>query len=86
MDGRVFVAFVIQKNGKIDKESVKVHESLWPSLDKEAVRLIKGMPIWNPGKNKGMPEKVQMIMPVFFKINEALHNKKRRKKKSKTKF
>lgn len=51
VSGKVIVDFVITKTGKTDK--VRVVRGLHPALDEEAVRVIKAMPAWTPGKQKG---------------------------------
>ena len=51
IQGRVIVTFVVEKNGSIT--DVQVVKSVDPSLDKEAVRVVKSMPNWIPGKQNG---------------------------------
>ena len=51
VQGRVLVSFVIKKDGLLS--NVRVVKSVDPALDKEAVRLIKSMPKWSPGKENG---------------------------------
>lgn len=65
--GRVFVQFVVEKDGSISE--VKTIKGVTSGLDKEAERVIKSMPKWTPGKQRGVPVKVRMIIPVFFKLN-----------------
>lgn len=62
--GVVYVQLVITKAG--DVERVKVIKGLYPSLDKEAVRLVEGMPRWQPGKQNGREVPVVMTLPVRF--------------------
>jgi len=63
--GKVFVQFVIDKNGKItDVEAVRGVDRL---LDKEAVRVIKAMPAWKPGYKDGVPVRVKYTIPINFK-------------------
>ena len=66
--GRVTVEFVVSKTGAI--ENVKVVRGRHPALDKEALRVVKAMPKWNPGRNNGQPVKVTYILPVQFKLNQ----------------
>lgn len=66
VQGRVIVTFVVEKNGSIS--NVKVAKSLDPLLDKEAVRVVNGMPKWNPGKQNGVPVRVRYIIPVNFRL------------------
>lgn len=63
--GRVIVMFVIEKDGSIG--TVKVVKSVNPLLDEEAVRVVKGMPKWCPGKQWGEAVKVKYTIPVTFK-------------------
>ncbi|HEY0978428.1 MAG TPA: TonB family protein [Flavobacteriales bacterium] len=64
ISGKVFVEFTVEKNGAI--EDVKVRRGVSPGLDKEAVRMIKAMPNWNPGKMNGKPVKCRFTLPVNF--------------------
>ena len=65
--GRVFVNFVIEKDGSVDE--VKVLRSIGGGCDEEAVRVVKSMPKWTPGKQKGKPVRVSYIMPFVFKLD-----------------
>ena len=65
--GRVVVSFVVGKDGHIS--DVTVLRSVDPSLDKEAVRVIRNMPRWTPGKQGGEPVKVRYNVPVSFRLN-----------------
>ena len=66
--GRVIVQFVVEVDGRID--SVKVVKSLSPELDREAVRVVKLMPKWNPGRMNGVPVRVKYIIPVRFNAKQ----------------
>jgi TonB family protein len=67
VEGRVIVKFVVNKDGSISKvETLKENDS---RLAKEAVRVVKAMPVWNPGKKDGNPVAVEFILPVSFKLN-----------------
>ena len=65
--GRVTVEFVIDANGEIPPEEVRVKEGLYPSCDLEAIRLIRESPKWNPGMQKDRSVKQRMVLPVIFK-------------------
>ena len=67
IQGRVTVSFIVEKDGSIS--NVKPVLSVHPLLDKEAVRVVKSMPKWTPGKQKGKPVRVQFNVPVMFKLN-----------------
>lgn len=66
--GRVVVQFDISKTGNI--ENVKIVRGRHPALDKEAMRLVKAMPKWQPGRNNGQPVKVTYTLPVTFKLQQ----------------
>ena len=68
IQGRVVTQFVVDKDGSIT--DVKVVRSLDPMLDKEAVRLVKSMPKWTPGKLNGSPVRVKYILPLSFRLEE----------------
>lgn len=67
VQGHVVVSFVVGKDGHIS--DVTVLRSVDPSLDKEAVRVIRNMPRWTPGKQGGEPVKVRYNVPVSFRLN-----------------
>lgn len=64
--GRVFVGFVVGKEGKI--REVKVIRGLWSGCDDEAVRVIKSMPDWKPGKQNGRAVDVSYTVPINFTL------------------
>lgn len=66
IEGKVYVQFVVFSNGKADR--INVLRGIDPSLDAEAVRVIKQFPLWNPGKQNGKPVNVSMTLPVQFKL------------------
>jgi protein TonB len=66
IQGRVVCTFVVERNGSIS--DVRVVKSVDPSLDKEAVRVIKSMPAWIPGKQNGAPVRVKYTVPVTFRL------------------
>lgn len=67
IQGRVICQFVVNKDGSIvDVEVVRSGGDA--SLDKEAVRVIKSMPKWNPGKQRGKAVRVKYTVPVNFKL------------------
>ena len=68
IQGRVFVGFVVEKDGSIGE--VKLLRGIGGGCDEEAVRVIKSMPKWQPGKMKGEPVRVNYQMPIFFKLND----------------
>ena len=66
ISGRVFVSFVIEKDGSVNE--VKVMKGIGGGCDDEAVRVIKAMPKWKPGKQEGKPVRVSYMMPITFKL------------------
>ncbi len=67
IQGKVYVQIVIDKVGQV-QESVVVR-SVDPILDNEAIRIIRNMPNWTPGKQRGKPVNVRMILPITFALN-----------------
>ena len=66
VDGRVLVNFVVEKDGSITE--VKVVKPTFPSLDAEAIRVVKAMPKWKPGYQRGQAVRVQFTMPINFSL------------------
>ena len=66
VQGRVTVQFVVEKDGSIT--DVHVLRGVDPSLDKEAVRVVKSMPRWTPGKQNGTTVRVNYRLPVLFRL------------------
>jgi TonB family protein len=62
--GKVFVEFIVEKDGAIAEVMLK--RGLSPGLDKEAVRAVKSMPKWKPALNGGKPVRSRVIIPVSF--------------------
>jgi len=66
VQGRVVCTFVVEKDGSIT--DVRVIKSVDPSLDKEAMRVVKSMPRWIPGKQNGSAVRVKYTVPVTFRL------------------
>nr|WP_295287546.1 M56 family metallopeptidase [uncultured Prevotella sp.] len=64
--GRVIVAFVIQKDGSVT--NARIVRSVDPELDAEALRIVKAMPNWTPGTQDGKPVNVNYTIPVVFSL------------------
>ena len=64
IDGTVKVKFVVGSNGGV--QEVEVLQGAFPSLDAEAVRVIKSSPKWKPGIKDGKPVRVTYTLPVIF--------------------
>ncbi len=66
VQGRVFVQFVVSQDGSIT--NVEAVKGIGSGCDEEAERVVKNMPKWAPGKQRGKAVKVRLIIPVFFKL------------------
>lgn len=66
VQGRVIVQFVVNRDGSIVDPAVI--RSVDPYLDKEALRVVKAMPKWKPGEQRGKPVRVKYTLPVMFKL------------------
>lgn len=66
IQGRVIATFVVERDGSIS--DVKVFKSVDPSLDKEAIRVLKSMPKWIPGRQNGSAVRVKYTVPVTFRL------------------
>jgi TonB family protein len=64
IEGRVTTQFIVEKDGSVS--DVKVIRGVDPSCDKEAIRVIKGMPKWTPGKQQGVTVRVAYVLPIIF--------------------
>jgi len=65
--GIVYISFIVWKDGSI--RDVKVKRGIGGGCDEEAVRVVKSMPVWNPGFQRNIPVNVECILPVKFKLN-----------------
>lgn len=66
VQGRVVVGFVVERDGSIT--DVNILRGVDPSLDREAMRVVKSMPRWNPGKQNGSAVRVKYQLPVSFRL------------------
>lgn len=66
VQGRVVVGFVVERDGSIT--DVNILRSVDPSLDREAMRVVKSMPRWTPGKQNGSAVRVKYQVPVTFRL------------------
>ena len=67
ISGQVFIEFVVERDGSIS--GVKVIAGVYPDLDQEAVRVIKMLPKWKPGKQMGKAVRCYFQIPIRFSIN-----------------
>ncbi|OKS86235.1 energy transducer TonB [Mucilaginibacter polytrichastri] len=65
--GRVFVSFVVERDGSLS--NVKIMKGVSPELDAEALRVIRMAPKWKPGMQAGQPVRVQFNIPINFQQN-----------------
>ena len=65
-EGRSLVEFVIETDGSIS--DVSVVKEVYPSIDAEAIRVVKSMPKWTPGEQDGEKVRVKFTMPIAFKL------------------
>jgi len=66
IQGRVFVTFVVDKDGRV--KDVKILRGIGGGCDEEALRVIRSMPDWKPGKQNGRAVSVQYNLPVNFTL------------------
>jgi protein TonB len=66
IEGKVFIQFVINKKGEIT--DVKVLKGIGAGCDAEAERVMNLAPKWNPGKQRGKPVHVRMVLPLTFRL------------------
>jgi protein TonB len=66
VEGKVFVTFVVDSDGKIT--DVSLLRKVFPSLDAEAMRVISAMPNWIPGRQKGQAVRVKYTVPIMFRL------------------
>ncbi len=66
IQGRVIVNFVVEKDGSI--ANVKIAKGVDKDLDREALRVVKKMPKWQPGKNNGVAVRSYFNLPVTFRL------------------
>ena len=66
VQGRVIVAFVVECDGSIS--NVRVVKTVYPSLDKEAIRVVSSMPKWIPGRQGEEAVPVEYTLPVSFRL------------------
>ena len=64
--GKVHLTFIVDEIGNI--KNIKISKGVYEALDNEAIRVVKLMPKWKPGKYKGKPVKVILALPISFDI------------------
>lgn len=66
IQGKVFASFIVNADGSIS--GIRIIKSVSPSLDAEVIRIIKSMPDWTPGEEKGQKVRVKYALPVKFTL------------------
>ena len=69
LEGKCYLQFVVKKTGEITDVKVKKGVTDCPECDQEAIRIIKLMPRWNPGKSNGKAVDSYFALPLTFKMN-----------------
>lgn len=67
IQGTVFITFVVERDGSVT--DVRVLRGIGGGCDEEAVRVVRNMPRWTPGRQRGQPVRVQFNMPIRFVLN-----------------
>ena len=67
LQGRAIVGFIVRKDGTISDVQIKKSAG-HAVLDEEAMRVVKSMPAWEPGKQKGKPVNVKYYVPITFRL------------------
>lgn len=76
VQGRVFVEFVVNYKGEVCE--AKIVRSVDKNLDMEALRVIKALPNWKPGYQRGEPVNVKFTLPINFKLSKVEDGEKKK--------
>ena len=71
------VHFVVEKDGRVDSVWVPVHVD--HQLDAEAIRVVRSLPPWTPATMDGRPVRVLFQLPITFKMDPSVAEKRRKK-------
>ena len=74
IEGRVFVTFVIEKDGQVS--SAKILRDIGGGCGEEALRVVNSMPKWKPGTQRGNPVRVQFNLPIMFQLEKSTSESK----------
>ena len=66
VEGRVTVSFVVNRDGEI--VDIEIMRGVDRHLDAEAIRIVRAMPRWNPGEQRGKPVRVKFVLPIVFRL------------------
>lgn len=67
IEGRVFVQFVVERNGLLTQ--LEVIKGIGAGCDEEAIRIIRDSPPWTSAKQRGRPVRQRMVLPIFFQLS-----------------
>ena len=67
IQGKGFVTFVVEKDGR--GTNIKILRGIGGGCDEEAIRVVKNMPNWIPGKQRNVPVRVQFNLPISFVLS-----------------
>lgn len=76
IQGKVLIGFIVEEDGTISNVHAQNADSVDSSLVAEAIRVVKLMPKYSPGKQNGKAVRVRMSLPIFFKLFEEEEKKK----------
>lgn len=68
IQGKVYVSFVVEKDGTLT--NIVILKGVSSGLDEEALRVVRLMPKWNPGKQKAVVQRARYKFPIYFKLDE----------------
>lgn len=66
VEGKIYIQFVVNTDGKVS--DVAVAKGIGAGCDEEAVRVVRSMPSWKPGRQNGHPVNVRISIPIVFKL------------------
>lgn len=66
IEGKVFVSFIVNKDGQLT--DIEIIKGIGAGCDLEAERVMKNSPKWKPGKQRGRPVRVKMVVPIIFSL------------------
>ena len=66
VQGKIYIEFVVEKDGNLS--NIKIIRSLDPFCDKEAIRIVRLMPKWKPGKLKNKKVRTKIEIPITIKL------------------
>ena len=75
IEGRVIVSFIVEPNGSVS--NVEIVRSVDTDLDQEALRVVRQMPKWKPGKHDGSTVRFKYHLPIKFKQGESKPSEKK---------